>query len=846
MKILSRYCYVAILFALATGLSSCSDDEVEPPEVTAGFTFTVEDEEGTVRFLNTSENAEEYQWDFGNGESSIEVEPVVQFESGTYTVTLTASREGSRSSTASAQLTIVVIEDPAFPITFDDENVDYGATVFGGTAFEIVENPDQSGSNAKAGNVGAITNSGAAFEGIFFDLEEPLDLSVRKGIKMNFWSDSPVDVLIKLEEGSGPDVEVAASHNGSGWDSLRFNFASAARFSRMTLFVDGPGTTAGTFYLDDIEQVEATALPVAPTAAAPAPTRAAADVISIFSDSYTNVPGQGFNLYGGAAFETVDLAGNSVLRYTAADNGFQVIELGGDNQIDAGAAGMTNLRFDLWFSNETTVNSEFLMKLVNVPPGGATEAEMRITPSSTPAIAQGQWLQYDFELADLVANTPLTGTANIQQLVIDLLNTGEVYIDNIYFYKGEGSGGGGGGPFDDGLLTNGDFEAGADPWLAGVGTTPAPVVTEGGNTYYSVNITSPDPGAPFAVNLSQKLPLTAGATYILSFDAWSDGARTIIAGIGRSEGDFANVNETVNITETRTTYTLTLGPIEFGEANNRVLFDNNGQAGLVNIDNVSLVQEGGGGPDTTPPVINLIGAATVNVKLGDPFTDPGATATDNVDGDISASITVGGDAVNTNALGTYTITYDVSDAAGNAATQKTRTVIVSEEGGGGELITNGDFEAGTNGWLFFVNSGTAELDNTLSNGGGSNSAKIATNGPSNPGIKQERFGIGTVQPGDVVQVQFDHIGSVTQPGAVFNVLLFVERAEGEAGDPITHVFDPRPSLAAEWSTFTATYTIPAGASVSGGISILIESVCGGDTGCSVSANVDNVSVTLNP
>ena len=49
---------------------------------------------------------------------------------------------------------------------------------------------------------------------------------------------------------------------------------------------------------------------------------------------------------------------------------------------------------------------------------------------------------------------------------------------------------------------------------------------------------------------------------------------------------------------------------------------------------------------------------------------------DNVDGDITANIVVGGDIVDTNTLGTYIITYDVSDAAGNAATQVTRTVNV--------------------------------------------------------------------------------------------------------------------------------------------------------------------------
>lgn len=174
---------------------------------------------------------------------------------------------------------------------------------------------------------------------------------------------------------------------------------------------------------------------------------------------------------------------------------------------------------------------------------------------------------------------------------------------------------------------------------------------------------------------------------------------------------------------------------------------------------------------------------------------------------------------------------------------ETTPTVPSFDGG---LAANGNFESGTDGWLFFPNGATAELDNTLSNGEDANSAKIVTNGASNPGIKQERIGIDTVQAGDVVQIQFDHIGSVEGEGGFFNLLLFVERAEGEVGAPITHVFDPQPTLTDSWSTFTATYTIPGNAVVTGGISFLIESVCGGAAGCSVSANVDNVIVTLNP
>ena len=82
--------------------------------------------------------------------------------------------------------------------------------------------------------------------------------------------------------------------------------------------------------------------------------------------------------------------------------------------------------------------------------------------------------------------------------------------------------------------------------------------------------------------------------------------------------------------------------------------------------------------DTTIPIISLIGSSTVNTALGATYTDAGATATDNVDGNITASIQTTS-TVNTNAIGSYTVKYNVSDAAGNAATEVTRTVNVTDQ-----------------------------------------------------------------------------------------------------------------------------------------------------------------------
>ena len=93
------------------------------------------------------------------------------------------------------------------------------------------------------------------------------------------------------------------------------------------------------------------------------------------------------------------------------------------------------------------------------------------------------------------------------------------------------------------------------------------------------------------------------------------------------------------------------------------------------------------GSDTTIPVISLVGSASVDVERANAYSDLGATATDNSDGTITSSIvTVNGVDVTTS--GTYTVTYDVNDAAGNAATQVTRVVTVADTTSPGLTVAN--------------------------------------------------------------------------------------------------------------------------------------------------------------
>jgi hypothetical protein len=87
------------------------------------------------------------------------------------------------------------------------------------------------------------------------------------------------------------------------------------------------------------------------------------------------------------------------------------------------------------------------------------------------------------------------------------------------------------------------------------------------------------------------------------------------------------------------------------------------------ITNTSLIVH-----DTTAPLITLNGSNPFFVELGGAFVDPGATANDSCAG--SVSVTVSG-TVNTNAVGTNTLTYSANDGNGNT-NSATRTVIVRD------------------------------------------------------------------------------------------------------------------------------------------------------------------------
>jgi|GEM_PF-216313 len=198
-----------------------------------------------------------------------------------------------------------------------------------------------------------------------------------------------------------------------------------------------------------------------------------------------------------------------------------------------------------------------------------------------------------------------------------------------------------------------------------------------GAQFYSdfTNIsTSLEKGTQYTITIT---PTWTGQVYTEAYSVWIDYNR---------DGDFEDAGEQVftqsptNASSVSGSFTVPASAVE-NSTRMRVSMQYNAiptscqtfQYGEV--EDYTIIIEGAG-PDVTPPVITLNGASPVSVTIGGTYSEEGATATDNIDGDISANIVVGGDTVNTNTLGSYVVTYDVSDAAGNAATQVTRTVNI--------------------------------------------------------------------------------------------------------------------------------------------------------------------------
>ena len=214
------------------------------------------------------------------------------------------------------------------------------------------------------------------------------------------------------------------SNNWVGIDIPLSSFTGLASRTNMAQIILESATGITDLLVDNIYFYR---VPTGPTVAAPTPTLPAANVISLFSNAYTNVPVDTWRTsWSSATFADVLVAGNATKEYSNLD--FVGIETV-NNQINATA--MTFVHIDVWSANCTT----FKLKLVdfgaNAAFGGSDDSEHERT-FTAPAL--GQWVSYDLPLSSF---TGLLAKQHLAQYILVAQPSGsaKIYIDNLYFHN---------------------------------------------------------------------------------------------------------------------------------------------------------------------------------------------------------------------------------------------------------------------------------------------------------------------------------------------------------------------------------------------------------------------------
>ena len=242
-------------------------------------------------------------------------------------------------------------------------------------------------------------------------------------------------VTLKVE-GTGPATELNSANTViNQWEELTFDASAliGQTYNKIVVipdFVEPYATgqdraTDNTLYFDNIQVPDGVVIPE-PTTAPTTPTEDAADVISMFSDAYTDVTVDtwktGWSSCG--ALENLEFASNPVKKYNNLN--YVGIETIGSNLIDA--SGMTYIHIDMWTPNATVFKIKLADWGADASYDGGDDTEHELTYSSPDTET---WISYDIPLSNF---TNLSNTDHMAQYILSA-EGGTIYIDNIYFWK---------------------------------------------------------------------------------------------------------------------------------------------------------------------------------------------------------------------------------------------------------------------------------------------------------------------------------------------------------------------------------------------------------------------------
>ena len=251
------------------------------------------------------------------------------------------------------ELTFTPNLDPTeLPITLENQLPGFGD--FNGSFTQAIANPDVSGANTSATVAENTVPANAAFAGVNFGLDTNIDITTQKGFNLTVWSPvANIPVLLKLENGSGANAEVAATTTTTGaWETISFDFSAVGQltYESVTLFMNFNQTDPATqvYYWDNLEQVDVVITGGAQIVEIDADQTGTDD--QEFVEIKTEFANQSLNgmiavFYNGSSdtsYRTVDLTG-----FASDDNGYFLlgsdavagadITMGADNTIQNGA-----------------------------------------------------------------------------------------------------------------------------------------------------------------------------------------------------------------------------------------------------------------------------------------------------------------------------------------------------------------------------------------------------------------------------------------------------------------------------------------------------------------------------
>lgn len=248
------------------------------------------------------------------------------------------------------------------------------------------------------------------------DLGATTDFSTMKYLHIDLWTlDATVVKVSPISKSKGESLYSLTPMVTGKWNSYNIPLTEFTKGGMILndiyqLKFDGQaGVSPSNIYLDNIYFYT---MPTVPGEAAPTPTLAAANVISVFSDAYTNVAETDLNPNWGQStvVSQVAIGGNNTLKL--ADLNYQGIQIGSNQDVSA----MNYLHIDFWSASSTSLN------IYAISPGPVEKAYKLTVPTAG-------WTSLDIPLT---AFSPVD-LKNIFQFKFD--GNGTIYMDNIYFHK---------------------------------------------------------------------------------------------------------------------------------------------------------------------------------------------------------------------------------------------------------------------------------------------------------------------------------------------------------------------------------------------------------------------------